>query len=143
MDLVGLNHSQYGSVVSYPTSANELFPATGAGMMRFWDFRDIEWMRLIANITEAGPVGGQMYLTLIQDVGTGNIFPQLSFEGGAPSVPADSVGFHDSGWRRIEWLEQVVPLDGRPAQTLAWLSNPTGVAGTIGVGLCQILIKRS
>lgn len=138
----GFDHSQYGSVVTYSSAANSPFPAASTRMLRFWDFRDAQWMRFVGNISEVGPAGGQLFLTLIQDVGTPGTYPSVPFEGGAPSIPADSVGLHDSGWRRIQWLTTPESLEGRRAQTLPWLSNPTGVGGTIGVGLCQILIRR-
>lgn len=137
-DITG--HEQYGSLISYTSLANSPFPQGSTRMMRFWDFSQIEWFRLIANITEVGPSGGVLYLSIFQDVGDGTN-PAISFEVGAPSVPADSLGLHVSEWRRAEWLEVPETLSGRPAMTLPWLTNPTGSPGSIGIGLAQILVK--
>jgi hypothetical protein len=135
-DITG--HEQYGSLVSYDLSAEDPFPSQSTRMMRFWDFEGIEYIRLVANISEAGPTGGILYVGMAQGVDGGGI-SSVTFEGGAPSVPADTVGLHVSEWRRVEWLDESLP--GRPAQTLPWLTNPTGSPGEIGVGLIQIQVK--
>lgn len=136
VDTSGLTHSQYGSIVSYTLATVVSFPAIGSSLMtRFWDFADIEYIRLVANITEVGPAGGVLQLTLFQPEGS------VPFEDGNPSVPADSVGFHDSGWKRALWLTEPGEAGDRPAQTVASLTNPTGLSGTMGVGLCQVLVK--
>ena len=136
VDTSGGNHSQYGSVHTYPSVAESAWPQNPS-YEKTWDFQDVTDIRFLANITEAGPAGGSIFWTMYQYDGT-DILP-VTFTGGAPTVPV-TVGFHDSGWKQPEWNAEAI--DGRPAALLYQLSNPTGLSGTMGVGLCQVLLRK-
>lgn len=135
----GDTHSQFGSVLPYSSATSQPFPRSGTRLMRFWDFRDVVSIKMLVTVTEVASAGSALELRIAQDVGTPGIFPQVPFTGGNPSVPLDTLGIHVTGWQNIEWFSESV--DGRPAQLLPWLLNPGGTSGTLGVGLCQILVR--
>lgn len=151
-DITG--HSAYGSEVEYFAFANDppyppgdRFPTSSSKMVRYWDFSEIEYLKLIANITKVGPPGSELLLVMSQYIGGERTdpanYPLIPFEVEAPSVPADSLGLHVSEWRRVLWLEEEADnlIYGRPAETTPYLTNPDELSGTIGAGLIQILVK--
>lgn len=140
VDTSGGNHSQYGTVLSHSSfSPEQLAGPSVASMHAFWDFEGIGSMRLLANVTLAGPSGGAIELQIRQNApDSGFFFPYPDYPDGPVSVPV-TVGFHDSGWKQIDWWPE--DLDGRPAGCEPYLINPTGTSGTMGLGLLQILLK--
>lgn len=143
--------AQYGSVVSYG-EVSQGFRPSDPEFNRFWDFADITSMRFLVTVTKVAAPGTQMQVRVIQNVGPDPIspatLPETSFAGGNPTVPLDELGVHVSEWKQPEWLDVSRPFDnfrlesyGRPGQVFWWLVNPSGEAGDVGLGVCQVQVK--
>jgi hypothetical protein len=141
IDRSGANHSQYGAVLSYNTTFGpQTFPESSSPqMLRFWDFKDINHLKLLVTVTKVAGANVTLELRLQQDIG--NPGPSsISFSGGNPSVPLDSLGLHITDWHEIQFLPE--SLEGRPAQCRPFFVAPSASVGTTGIGLIQILAKK-
>ena len=135
--------SQYGAVVSYASAAARAFPGGGGvggvGKLSYTgDFRNIAQARILVTVTQVAGAGCTVNIGLHQRLSNLSIVA-ATFTGGAPSVSIDTLGLHISDWKDIEWTEDPGPV--RLAESYWFLNNPTGVAGTVGIGLCQLQIR--
>lgn len=131
--LGGGTHSQYGTVHAYTGFADGFF--LEFALDHFADFTGITEARIVANVTEAGVADSSLTIAVEQDVeGT---FPAISFTGGAPAAPLDSVALHVTDWRAFEWEEAEEII----AKIYWKVSNPFNDPGNFGLGLCQIQVR--
>lgn len=174
--LLGGGYSELGSVVTYgaeippwdpetrpkgaPTRyllTDFMFPDGTQRASHKGDWRGVDDVRLLATVTNAGPSDSSLYLEmwidsepLIAGVEDAFVPVEISFEGGAPTVPLDEVGLHVSEWHRIEW-GAYRPLDPYeqgfddpdpwPAQIYMRVSNPLSSTDSVGAGLIQIQVR--
>jgi hypothetical protein len=136
-------HSQYGIVVSYTSAAEMQFPAgdTNTNLRFYGSFEGVTQMRMLATVTQAAASGCELAIAVFQEEIDNSVVEVVDFDPGPPVVPLDAVGLHVSGWKTIEWSPD--SKDGIPAQANWKLLNPTGLSGTVGVGLCQLQIRAA
>jgi hypothetical protein len=132
--------AQFGTIVPYSASGSlQRFPSGAGHFERYGDWDGAESIRFLLTVTKAAGAGVHLRIDLWQNMDDGANIQSLTFDGGQFSVPVDTVGLQITDWKSIDWADD--PAGNRYADSDVYLINPTGQAGTVGVGLAQVQIR--
>ena len=98
-------------------------PDAEVSMRRLADWGERTEARLFATVTQAANAGATLEVE-----GEG-----ITFSGGL-SVPLDSLGEQTSAWKAAAKESEAI-------ETRWYVKNPSGDAGAVGLGLCQLQVR--
>ena len=142
LDMDGLTYSEYGTLFTLSGTGvfQETFPdpASGGALQYVGDFAGLSEARLLATVTDPGPLGTKLYARAMKGSG-GFFFVPAGLPDGRPEVSLETAGLIVSSWKTVEWD---VGMDGyAPGQTDLFIDNPNELSGEIGFGLCQLQFR--
>jgi hypothetical protein len=144
-----LNYLATGTFMSFGFSDDQLFPDNTWHIEHDDEFGDITQARLLVTVSRVASTSSvtlypEMHQLLSEPAEgepprEGGNIQLIGFVGGPPTVSLSSVGLHVTDWKEIDYIDD--PNPARPARVWWKLNNPSGAAGTVGIGLCQCQIR--